>query len=85
MSSIDKDHYRDLKNNFIKETKRVLKENLTINLIKHKEYEVGLTKTYNNILDYVDPLYEKIDQAEVEYYRGELIYLRDKLLNVSVN
>lgn len=78
MSLIDKNEYKRLKNNFLTVAKRVLKENLSTNPAKLKEYEIDLVSTYNEILTYVGIYFDNLT-TERSYYREELIYIRDKI------
>lgn len=78
--TIDVNHYLNLKSEFLRVTKRILKRDLTSNKEKHIEYLTDLAKTYNEIISYIASGYSVLDQETKESYRNEWIYLRDKIL-----
>lgn len=82
MSNIDVRHYRNLKEEFGRVCKRVLKENLTTNPIKHREYLTDLATAYNAIISYIADFYDSFDAQTKEDFRTEWIAFRDKILRV---
>lgn len=82
MSSIDSAHYTFLKDEFRKVCKRVLKENLSSNPAKHREYLTDLANTFNAIITYVADFYDSFDTHTKNSFREEWIYFRDKTLLV---
>lgn len=69
------DKYSGLRKNFIAVCKRVLKEDLTTNPNKHREYLTDIVGAYNSIIKFVHPIYASLDNeskaafsTDWEYY-----------------
>lgn len=90
MSSIDVQRYKNLREEFLKVCKRVLKENLTTNQTKHREYLNDLVLAYNEIISYVAGFYDTLDASSKDNFRENWIYFGEKVsavykkLNVSL-
>lgn len=74
MSSLD-----ELKQQFTLVTKRIIKQNLTRNINKHREYIRDLVSAYNNIIGFVNALYfPALSEHEKQEYKRQLSYFRDR-------
>lgn len=73
-------HFKSLKTSFILATKKVLKKNISKNNDKLKEYEEEIIATHDAISDYIAPFFGKFNNTDQQFYRSELIYIRDKTL-----
>lgn len=76
--TIDANVYKEYKTEYLKSTKKVLKNKISTNPEKLKEYEKEIIATHNKILNYDDLHFDTLDHTSKRYYRNELIYLRDK-------
>lgn len=72
------DEFNNLKDNFLKVCKRVLKENLTQNRVKHVEYLHDLIDTYNSAINFISQNYPKYDTVTKKSAIEECKYLRGK-------
>lgn len=81
MSNIEiSDEYRELKSQFTKCAKRILKENIsTIPETLHK-YEKDIIEAYNNIILLIRNIYEELNADGQGFCIKELQYFREKLL-----
>lgn len=75
-----------LKENFLKVCKRVLKENLTQNRVKHVEYLHDLIESYNSSVKFIGRNYPRYDNdtkksaiEECKYLRGKVVKCFSKL------
>lgn len=59
--------------------KRVLKEDLTTNPDKHREYLTDLVQTYNDIIRYVGSIYSGLDEKSKKTFHGDWDYLIGKV------
>lgn len=80
------DEFNVLKENFLKVCKRVLKENLTQNRVKHVEYLHDLIDSYNSAIRFIAANYPGYDIDlkkgaidECKYLRGKIIKCYQKL------
>lgn len=72
--------FEKYKKDFIKATKKVLKEKISKNPEKLKEYETEIIKLHDVISAYIAPYYDKFNSNDQAIYRNELVYIRDKTL-----
>lgn len=73
--------YENLKENFVKVCKRILKENLTQNRHKHIEYLHDLIESFNAAVDYLAKRYSRYDERQMQTAVNECKYFRGKVLN----
>lgn len=73
--------YDNLKENFLKVCKRVLKENLTQNRIKHIEYLHDLIESFNEAVSYLAQRYPRYSESQMQTAVNEYKYFRGKVLN----
>lgn len=73
--------YDNLKENFLKVCKRVLKENLTQNRIKHIEYLHDLIESFNEAVSYLAQRYPRYSESQMQTAVNECKYFRGKVLN----
>lgn len=76
---IEKQNFKHLKTEFINVTKRILKKNITRNRDKLDEYKRDIIQAYNDLTKYVDKCYNKINDETLDYFRDEIIKIREKL------
>lgn len=76
--SFNADTYKKYKTEFLNATKKVLKEKISENETKLREYENEITLLHNKVIDYISVYFENFNQREKAYYRKELVYIRDK-------
>lgn len=70
--------YAEYKKEFVNETKKVLKENISNNPSKLKEYETEITNAHNRVTNYIAKYFNSFNTKDKTFYRGELVYIRDK-------
>lgn len=70
--------FNKLKSNFVKATKKVLKENIPSNEEELREYEKEITLLHNKVINYVSNYFTNFNEIDKTYYRKELVHIRDK-------
>lgn len=78
--SFDAQIFKQYKDLFGSATKKVIKEKLSKNPQKLKEYETEIITTHDQISKYIAPFFNKFDSVDKAFYRKELIYIRDRTL-----
>lgn len=68
------------KSEFVKATKKILKKEISSNPIKLIEYENEIIELHDTITKYIEPHFVNFSKEFKEYYRNELVYVRDKTL-----
>lgn len=71
--------YESLKEDFVKVCKRVLKENLTQNRLKHIEYLHDLIESFNAAVDYLAQRRTRYDDQQMKIASNECKYFRGKV------
>ena len=71
--------HANLKNDFVKQTKLVLKQNISTNPVKLKEYKQKIINAYNEYIEYLAPYFEHFDSTNREDLTNEINAQRDKL------
>lgn len=71
--------FEELKQQFTLITKRIIKEKLTKNIQKHKEYIKDLVPAYNNIVKFVVAQFvPALGEPEKQQYKKQLTYFRSR-------
>lgn len=70
-------NYIQLRETFIKHTKKVLKRKITTNVEKHKEYVKDITESFNAIITFLKEA--KLSESQSALYSVEISNLRTKL------
>lgn len=79
MSAINPtESYNEIREDFIKVCKRILKEQLTQNRVKHIEYIYDLIEAYNKSINFLAERYPRFDEVRKKGTKTECKYLRDK-------
>lgn len=82
MSSQYEIEFAKLKEEFNKQCKRVLKENVSKNPVKHVEYLTDIPKSYNSIISYVTRFYDSLDEKSRKDFQDERQNFIDKISQV---
>lgn len=77
-----RNQYSSLRGNFLTVCKRVLKEDLTSNPDKHREYLTDLTQTYNAIVRYIASVFDRLDDQSKKTIDTDWIYVIGKVGDV---
>lgn len=80
LSEASKNELKILKDNFLKVTKRVLKEKVSINPDKLKQYEQDLIKHYNEFISCICTIFAQSNQQTKATLKELFIYIRDKAI-----
>lgn len=80
MSAEQRATYVDLKEKFVRVKKRIIKKDLSTNREKLGEYARDIISTHNDIVTFVAQFYQTLSTEEKTYFRGELVYIRDKTI-----
>lgn len=80
MSDFNENFYDKIKQNFLKISKRILKQNLSTNENTLKGYETDIITSYNEISSYLNDFFEKYTEDFDKFLRSEIIYIREKTL-----
>lgn len=78
--TFDAKQFKKLKEDFIKATKKVLKEKISKNPEKLKEYEQEIIELHDAISNYIAPYYDNFNDTDRAFYRNELVHIRDKTI-----
>lgn len=78
MATLEEKH-SFLKNNFIKNTKKVLKENVSTNQDTLNRYKKEITESYNAYITFVASIYHNTTTNEKTFLSEQLRYVRTKL------
>lgn len=76
--SFNPNTFKSYKEQFLKATKKILKENISNNTEKLQEYETEITFLHNQVIEYVSKYFINFDTKTKSVYRKELVYIRDK-------
>lgn len=76
----DLDGFNELKDEFRKIIKRILKQDLSSNACTLKKYETDLIDIYNKLAHFVDSRYTHLSQEIREKFRSEILYVREKTI-----
>lgn len=79
MSTFKPDTHRKLKEEFIKQTKLVLKEQISKNPDKLQEYKVKIIEAFNNYIQYIFTFYNLFDSVNKKEINSEIVTQREKL------
>lgn len=80
MSEFDVRLFKNLKENFINVTKRVLKKNITTNQTKLTEYRSDVPLAYNEVVEYIAKHWNKLHEDDKVVLKKDINYLRCKLM-----
>lgn len=70
-----------LKEQFTTVTKRIIKENLSKNIDKHKEYIIALIPAYNNLVTFVHSQYiPALSESQKQEYKYQLEHARGRFI-----
>lgn len=78
--SFSANQFKKYKEAFILAQKKVLKKNISKNPQTLEGYEAEIIATHDAISSYIAPFYENFNDVDKQFYRNELIYVRDKTL-----
>lgn len=78
--SFDDEIFKTYKHEFIKATKKVLKQDISKNPDTLSKTESEIVKLHDKIAAYISPFFDTFDNKLKAHYRSELIYIRDKTL-----
>lgn len=79
--STSQSDYNTVRDEFLKVCKRILKENLTTNRIKHVEYLHDLIETFNDSVNHLATRYPRYSEDNRLAAINECKYLRGKIVN----
>lgn len=79
MTEFDQGTYKQLKDDFVLVSKRILKENLSKNPETLKKYKREIINEHNCLLSYIIHYYGDFDTQHKIKYKTELIYIRKKI------
>lgn len=71
--------YKELKENFNKVAKRILKDKISVNPVKLQEYEVDIKESYEKLSAYVTLWFNALESQSQSVVRSDLLQVRDKL------
>lgn len=71
--------YKELKEEFNKVSKRILKDKISTNPVKLEEYELDIKASYTRLSEYASTHYESLDTPSQAIVRSDLLSLRDRL------
>lgn len=80
VDDFDDEIFKTYKNEFIKATKKVLKQNISKNPDTLSKTENEIVELHDKIAAYISPFFDLFDNKHKAHYRSELIYIRDKTL-----
>lgn len=80
MSQFEESKYKELKEEYTKVTKRILKDRISSKKDTLSRYETEIIDAHNNITGYFDELFENGNVATKEFLRTEIINIREKTL-----
>lgn len=72
--------YSQLKDEFLKVKKRILKKELSTNPVKLNEYASDIIIAHDKIVVFISEFYANLSIDDKTYFREELIYIRDKTI-----
>lgn len=81
MSEFDRDQYKNLKEEFIRVSKRIIKENLSTVPATLQKYRADIIIVHNALMSYIIHFYPKFDIPHKQQYKNELIYIRRKIID----
>lgn len=79
MSLFDRIHFKDLKEEFNKVTKRILRKDISKNKDTLRAQESDVIAAYNSLVSYVDSIYGVITEQEKTFVFDEITRVRDKI------
>lgn len=80
MTELDTKVYKDLKEEFIRVSKKIIKEKLSKNGSKLEEYKSEIIISHNALINYIKHFYPQLDVENKVKYRDELKYIRGKII-----
>lgn len=80
MTEFNTNTYAELKEDFIKQTKKVLKDNISKNPDTLKRYEIEIIEAHHKIASYFNSFFDSATRDIQEYCHNEILYIREKTL-----
>lgn len=75
-----REQFKDLKDEFLKITKRILKDNISKVPETLQTFEIDIIRAYNNISELLDAQFSNLVAEEQQFFRSEIIYIREKIV-----